>query len=63
MVNKKLHTVSDKSEELVEDLLTLSSESHKSMLKKEPESSLKKKLKLSMISSTDQLTTTFQNGS
>jgi len=63
MVNKKLHTVSDKSEELVEDLLTLSSESHKSMLKKELENSLKMKLKLSMISSTDQLTTTFQNGS
>jgi hypothetical protein len=63
MVNKKLHTVSDKSEELVEDLLTLSSESHKSMLKKEQENSLKMKLKLSMISSTDQLTTTFQNGS
>jgi len=63
MVNKKLHTVSDKSEELVEDLLTLSSESHKSMLKKELVNSLKMKLKLSMISSIDQLITTFQNGS
>ena len=63
MVNKRLHTVSDKSEVLVEDLLTSFSESHKSTLKREQVNSLKKKLKLSTISSLDQPTTTFQNGS
>ena len=63
MVNKRLHTVSDKSEVLVEDLLTSFSESHKSTLKREQVNSLKKKLKLSTISSQDQLTITFQNGS
>ena len=63
MVNKKLHTVSDKSEVLVEDSLTSFSESLKSTLKREQENSLKMKLNKSTISSQDQLTITFQNGS
>ena len=63
MVNKRLHTVSDKSEVLVEDSLTSFSESLKSTLKREQENSLKMKLNKSTISSQDQLTITFQNGS
>ena len=63
MVNKRLHTVSDKSEVLVEDSLTSFSESLKLMLKREQVNSLKMKLNKSTISSQDQLTITFPNGS
>ena len=63
MVNKRPHTVSDKSEVLVEDSLTSFSESLKSTLKREQENSLKMKLNKSTISSQDQLTITFPNGS
>ena len=63
MVNKRLHTVSDKSEVLVEDSLTSFSELLKSTLKREQVNSLKMKLNKSTISSQDQLTITFPNGS
>ena len=62
-VNRRLHSVSDKSKVLVEDLPSLPSKSLKLMSTRDLERWSKKKSELSPISSLDQLSTTSQNGS
>jgi len=62
-VNKRLHSVLDKSEVSEEDSQFLLLKSLKSTLKRDLERWLKKKSRLSTTSSPDQLSTTSQNGS